>query len=738
MVRPRRFLRILLPALVLGPALAWASPKASYLHYLKALLLTNQGKYEAALREYEAALELDPQSAFMYRQAADLALEVGKTDRAAEFAGRFVELSPESHLAHYQMGNVHWARGEWREAQTSFEKTLELKPDYHEALFALGNLLSSQSPERAKQYLKDYLAKNPDNASEAAYRIALMEQRSGHLDESVTYLKLSIENDPGSVQPRLQLAQIYEVRRDTEAALAEYLNILRLDPKNVALLDHVGEMHYMKDDFEGAKRYFTRARELVPSDATACLALALIAESEKDYKTAIEHVRSSSALEEDPSLSLRLSYYLTQDSQLKGAVAVLENAHKKWPENAELAYFLALGYDDLKKQSKAVELLLKVVEKRPDHRDARFQLGAIYEKLGDIVKAEEHFRMLLKMHPRDASALNYLGYSLADRGLKLDEAEELVNRAVELSPDNGAYVDSLGWVYFKQGRRDEALTQLKKAIELLPDDETVWDHLGDAYEVMGATVEAWGAWKMAQIYAPKKPEFAKKLSRVEGNFSPEQLGENYARILSRTRGVLTVYGGPCVVEGKIGTKDFKFQGILHYKAPWKLTVDVLGPLFTPMFRASVSEGDGFVMDPLNVDGASSDLLQEYLYGGLRLIRDYLEGAVFREKPSTYRRKWRTHSIETPRGTLVLNKSRTRLSSVQAKGGRAMRLELSRYRSIAGRWVPTTLRLAGRGFSMRFKLQNPSIRFEPSEDRAETGGTPGEPPIEDSGASGDGG
>ena len=113
-------------------------------------------------------------------------------------------------------------------------------------------------------------------------------------------------------------------------------------------------------------------------------------------------------------------------------------------------------------------------------RDARYQLGVIYEKTGQMTQAEAAFRALLAEKPDDAAVLNYLGYALAERGLRLDEAEAAIRRAVALEPANAAYRDSLGWVHYKQGKSSEAIVDLLKAADALPEDETIADHLGDA------------------------------------------------------------------------------------------------------------------------------------------------------------------------------------------------------------------------------------------------------------------
>lgn len=716
-------LRLLaLAALLALPAGARASTKASQMHYMKALLLANQGNAEGALQEYRQALALDPQSAFLYQQAAELALESGRTDQARELADRFLALEPANPDALLLSGSVSWAQGDVGAAQAAYERVLELRPKtstgtapgdkpdaYRQALFSLANMLSAESPGKAKKYFEQYLSDNPENASEAHIQIALIEQRAGDLDAAAERFKAALRYDPDNTQARFALAQVYEMRRDTEAALGVYLELLEDDPRSIALLDHVGEIVYLQGDLPRAREFFQRAKAVSPDHPGTCLWLALLAEQEGDFAAAAKALQDSAALKDDAAVNLRLSYYFTQAGQLKDAVAVLEKAHQRWPESEEIAYFLALGYDDLKQAGKAAELMRRVVDASPDHRDARFQLGAIYERAGRIAEAEEQFREILKRNPQDAPALNYLGYSLADRGLKLEEAEKLVERAVGLDPANGAYLDSLGWVRFKQGRYHEALPQLSSAAKLLPEDDAIWDHLAEAYMVLGDTYSAWTAWKTAAAAAPSKGELAKKAEKVQGLLAPEEVGELYLDLFRRQRGTVLSLGAPVLIEGQLGGKPLRFQGLFRFKAPGELSVEILGPLFVPLFRAALSGADGFETDLPAIEGVPPEVLREYLYAALVMLREYLTGRVFAQPSALWRKSWRSQWIETPGGVFVPDETRTRLLSIQP-APTGLKLVLDRYQRFEGHWLPMTLRFEAKGFGFEFRLSDPSLRL----------------------------
>jgi tetratricopeptide (TPR) repeat protein len=126
-----------------------------------------------------------------------------------------------------------------------------------------------------------------------------------------------------------------------------------------------------------------------------------------------------------------------------------------------------------------------------------FQRGALYERAGDAARAEAAFRQVLEHEPSHAPALNYLGYMFAERGVRLQEALALIERALAVDPDNGSYLDSLGWAYYQLKRFDVATDYLSRAAEQLPANSVVQDHLGDALAAMGRREEAVAAWTRA-------------------------------------------------------------------------------------------------------------------------------------------------------------------------------------------------------------------------------------------------
>lgn len=578
-----------------GP-LAAAADKEAYLHFMNGMVLERRGNYDSALQEYRRTMLLDPESVFVYKQALNLALHIGKVDEAAQWAEFVVQKDSATADNWVLYGNVRWAKGDLEGARKAFEKAAELDPAAHEALYQLASLWSSRSPDKAVGYLGKYLELKPEDGAEVYYQMAVLynmkNDRAGVKD---SLLKSKAE-DPYYPQPRYMLANYYEMQSDTAAALAEYAELITLEPKNLELFNHIGELYAgpAANNLEEGEKYFLKAWALDKKDPTSCFWLSVISEQKRDFTAAAAYLENSSALKDDAGLVLRLAYYYTQSGSYDRAIGMLEKAALKWPENAEIAYFLALGYDDTGKTQKALAGLRAIVQKNPDNAEARMQLAVLSERENDMAAAEEHFRYLIAKKPDNANVLNYLGYSLADRGLKLDEAELLIMGAVALEPANGAYLDSFAWVKFKRGNFPGALDGIKRAVAAVNDDAVIWAHAGDIYAASGDHGRAWLAWKNAWLLEKpgKRGKAEARLKDLAGKLGPRlpALQLAYLKTFSPAAHEFSSFAK---LEGRLRGKTVKFDAIVHYAPPSDFSLTVMGPLMAPLWKARVSGG---VMD----------------------------------------------------------------------------------------------------------------------------------------------
>src|SRR5262249_17381285 len=172
-------------------------------------------------------------------------------------------------------------------------------------------------------------------------------------------------------------------------------------------------------------------------------------------------------------------------------------------------------YQRDKKFAEAEKVLLGSEKYFTNKESYFFMLGSLYEREKDYEKSEKAFRKVLELNPKHAPTMNYLGYMWADRDVQLQEALELLKKAVDLEPNNGAFLDSLGWVYFRLNQLDDAETYLKKALERVRKDPTIHEHLGDLYYRKGQYEEAKAAWEFSVAYNQDEEDTKKVQKKLD-------------------------------------------------------------------------------------------------------------------------------------------------------------------------------------------------------------------------------
>jgi Tfp pilus assembly protein PilF len=182
----------------------------------------------------------------------------------------------------------------------------------------------------------------------------------------------------------------------------------------------------------------------------------------------------------------------------------------KDPGNVDIYVHLSQIYLQSKQYADAERVLRLAEGKKLDNERLKFQLATIYERQKEFDRAESLLEQILRENPRNASALNYIGYMLADRGIRLQEAVKYVEEALEIDPNNGAYLDSLGWAFFKLNDLKKAEKYLTQAADLIKNDPVIHDHLGDLYYKAGDLNKARDSWQKSLNHGGE-PEDAQKV-----------------------------------------------------------------------------------------------------------------------------------------------------------------------------------------------------------------------------------
>ncbi len=529
------------PSKTTGPAVAApAAPKPASLqqpldagaayHFMLGYQAELTQDTDRALKEYHAALKTDPSSHSMKARLAGLYFSLGDMPNALRYAEETAEGPNQDVHVLTQMAGIFAGAGQGERAVALLNKAIEREPATGDAYFAKGLLLlNMKRTTEAEQAMRDGLARSPDSAV-GHYHLGRVLLESGKPDEAAASLDRAMATNPSFEPAYLALAALYESKQDKPRAMAVLKKYLQtVNAQNRDVRHHLIRLYVEAKDYQGAMAELETLLAEDPSDLDAQLRVALIYGEQKEYAKAIDRLQQ--ILKTRPAeLKVRdyLGYLYEESKDTKQALetytfniqleptfyeghlhlGVLQYRLKQFPEAVEHLsraialnpkqpeghIVLGLAYLQKEQFEKSAEAFEEGIRHNPKNADLHYNLGTAYDKLNrfdDVVRVME---TAIKLDPHHADALNYLGYSYADRGVKIEQALSLTKQAVALKPDNGYYVDSLGWAFFKSGLLTEALTEIKRAVALVGDDPVIYEHLGDIYAKQQKLPDAREAW----------------------------------------------------------------------------------------------------------------------------------------------------------------------------------------------------------------------------------------------------
>jgi len=512
---------------------------------------------EQALKEYEAALKADPTALSVKARLASLHFSLGDMPNALRYAEEVADGKADDARMLTHMAGILAGGGKGDKALTVLDRAIELEPESGDAYLSKGLLLLNlKRPVEAEQAMRGGISRSPDNAV-GHYHLGRILLESGKIDEAMASFERAITANATFEPAYLALASMHEARHDKDRAVAVLKKYLQqVNPRNREIRHQLVRIYVDAKDYAGARKELEDLLADDPSDLDAQLRMALIHGEQKEYAQAID--RLNGILKVRPAeLKVRdyLGYIYEESKDTQKAIetyrfnlqleptffeghlhlGVLYYRLKRFSEaNEHLGRAIALNpkqpeshivqglaYLQQEQYDKSAEVFLEGIRHNPKNADLHFNLGTAYDKLNrfdDVVQAME---AAIKLDPHHADALNYLGYSYADRGIRIDQAISLTKQAVALKPENGYYVDSLGWAFFKSGQLTEALVELKRAAALVGDDPVIYEHLGDIYAKQQRLADAREAWLHALELDPTNQKLMERF-REQGMGDPAQ------------------------------------------------------------------------------------------------------------------------------------------------------------------------------------------------------------------------
>jgi tetratricopeptide (TPR) repeat protein len=509
-------------AVAASPAFAAQLPSApraeAYYLFLQARKLEGDGDVERAIAAYRRAAELAPDSAEIHAELSGLFARQNRIADAMTEGQAALAIDPANREAHRILGFVFGALIEpgqeqsalslenARKAVAHFEAARGGRASDPGSELSLGRLYVLVGEyDRAAIVLRDFLLEQP-GYMEAVLLLSEAQAGKGDTAAAIATLQQAIDAQPGNPRAAMQLADLYEQSgRWTEAA-AVYERLAgaspgmaaALNPRRATALVNAGR-------FDEARAILDKLTAANPADAGLWFLASQTELRAGMLGDAEQAARRIIAIDQaDPRGPAALSDVLVARREFPRALEVLQpwidaSAKGDAPIDADemLLPRASRILGELDHPDRAVEVLERLAKRLPADIDVRFELAAAYERARRHADAERLFREVVLTNPAHALALNYLGYMLADRGERLEEAVSLITRALEIEPDNPSFHDSLGWAYFKLQRYDLAESHLAKAAAGSEDSSLVQDHYGDALFALKRVDGAIAAWQKA-------------------------------------------------------------------------------------------------------------------------------------------------------------------------------------------------------------------------------------------------
>jgi len=420
-------------------------------------------------------------------------------------------------------------------AEDDVRKAIALNPESVPATWLLAQILTrrvfasiqeNRRDARAQALQEEMLAVlkrvielDPDH-DRAHFYLGTMARDLGEIETAITSFKALTRIMPFNDQFHTELGELYEMQNRLEEALLSYERVVTILPEQLSARNRLGQLYLQTGDYPGAiKTFLVILDQLEAQTAEPRTANISEVEIEAHYGIGLAYQDQKGIEKSEFHIMRAISLLEARAASMRGGTRRVRSADRValMMRLQEMRYALGQIYLRFSVPRKAINIFTKILETDANYVPALSGIGMAYQMLDDLKRAEDYLRKAIELSSKSElpDAYNALGYLYAEQGIKLDEAAALVRRALKSSPTSGAYLDSLGFIYFKQGKLDAAIENLELAIHYLPDTPEILLHLADAYLQKGLKEKALQTLEQAVRLEPDNAELRQKLDAVK-------------------------------------------------------------------------------------------------------------------------------------------------------------------------------------------------------------------------------
>jgi tetratricopeptide (TPR) repeat protein len=499
-----------------------------------------RNEHEKAAEVLRTILNNDPENEPAVEQLTQLLLDEGKSVEAVSLLEGITAHSPAPVLLDL-LGDAYTQAHQLAKAEQAYRKATELDPAELNHQRGLGQTLLAEEKYVDALAVYSKLADLMPDDADVYLRIAQIYRELHQLEKAEDNLVKARQYAPGSLEVMYNEAMLYQaqgrfddairVLSDAVTGIKGQSTVLPSRRRSLAILyQQLGQLYRDTQNYQAAIYTFEELGHLGDEeDRRARMMIMDTYRAAKDLSKALQTGKEAlTKYPADSGIKTSDALLLGENGQTEEAVKILRTqlnssaADRETYLNIAQVYERGRRYKEAEESARAAEML---PGQPRDNEMVWFLLGAIYERQKYFDRAEEQFKKVLSINPKNAPVLNYYGYMLGDLGIRLDEAETLVHGALKEEPYNGAYLDSLGWIYFKENKLSDAETTLRRALEREGHDATIHSHLGDLYSKTGRGDLAAAEWEKslsewrrslpADIENDKVVELERKLSQTK-------------------------------------------------------------------------------------------------------------------------------------------------------------------------------------------------------------------------------
>lgn len=517
-------------ALEVAPVLPAVELSSELLYEFLLTEIANQRGHKVLAVDGSADLAIKTRDPRLAKRAAQLALESGDMNRTITAFRFWQETEPGAAMATRVLSQLLLRSGHPDEARVEFVKVLKAdEPAVGPTFIQLYSLAAGYPDKAASLQLMRDLATPYPKVAEAHWAVAQLAAATGDeklaLNEvrearslrpewdapvslesrllrkaepelSLDLLRRYLSDYPKCGEIRLQYARTLLEQKQYKPARDEFRRLSTESPDNIELAFAVALISLQLNDLTVAETELRQALLIGGKGQDAVeYFLGQLSEAKENEAEALAHYREVKAGEYQFSAQLRVVYLLNKQGKLAEARLVLQQAPVATPaQRAQVVLIEAQLLSGARQYPEACRVLEQGLVKLPGHPDLLYEAAMLTDKLGKYEASEKLLRKLIQLKPGHAHAYNALGYSLLERNVRVAEAVALVERALQLTPDDHAIMDSVGWGYYRAGRLDESVAMLRKAFAGNPDPE-IAAHLGEVLWIRGDKAEAAKVWQ---------------------------------------------------------------------------------------------------------------------------------------------------------------------------------------------------------------------------------------------------